>query len=89
MTTTYATSADALRSIQGHAATLRQQVWDCMLSKGIHGLTDDEGQAILGMEGSTYRPRRQELQKAGKCCQSGEIRATRSGRSATVWIAVQ
>ena len=83
------TSSLALASIQPCAATLRQRVWDCMLSKGIHGLTDDEGQAILGIEGSTYRPRRQELREAGKCCQSGEIRDTRSGRSAVVWIAVQ
>lgn len=52
-----------------------------------HGLTDEELQHGIGLEGSTQRPRRVELLRAGLIKDSGRTRATASGRQATVWVA--
>lgn len=83
------TSTLAYDSIKPCAATLREQVYAYVLSQGIHGATDEQVQVALGMNPSTQRPRRLELVEAGRLCQSGEIRETRSGRKAVVWIAVE
>jgi hypothetical protein len=50
------------------------------------GLTDEEISARLGMNPSTQRPRRIELQKRGFIEQAG-TRRTASGRQAAVWKA--
>jgi hypothetical protein len=80
------TSAAAAQAIRPSAATLRQQVFDFIMGRGIDGATDEEIQIALGMGGSTERPRRRELQLAGLIVESGEIRPTATGRAATVWV---
>lgn len=82
------TSIAAAQSIAPHARTLREKLYTYLLSQGIHGATDEQCQDALKMSASTERPRRLELKEAGRVCQSGEIRATKSGRCAIVWIAV-
>lgn len=81
------TSRDAAVRIAKDAETLRQQVYAYIVSRGGHGATDEEGQAKLCMDGNTYRPRRRELETAGVVMDSGQRRATSSGRSAVVWMA--
>ena len=51
------------------------------------GLTDEEIQLHTGMNPSTQRPRRIELERRGFITQAG-TRKTSSGRSAVVWKAV-
>lgn len=82
------TSLAAAQSIAPYARTLREKLYAYLLAQGIHGATDEQCQDALDMPASTERPRRLELKEAGRVCQSGEIRATKSGRSAVVWIAV-
>jgi len=48
------------------------------------GLTDEQIAEGLGMNPSTARPRRIELQAQGKIVESGK-RETRAGRMAVVW----
>jgi hypothetical protein len=50
------------------------------------GLTDEEGQILLGMEGNTYRPCRVTLMDRGWLEDSGQRRLTRFKRKAVVWI---
>lgn len=50
-------------------------------------MTDAEIQDALGLDGSTQRPRRRELEQAGLVFDSGERRATHTGRAAVVWRA--
>lgn len=69
------------------ASTLRKAVLNCIRIHGAAGMTDEEIQDALDMEGSTERPRRRELQIAGAIVDSGCTRKTRSGRSATIWRA--
>ena len=66
---------------------LRQKVFEHIKSAGEYGRTDLEMEDLLGMIGSTVRPRRRELFLIGKVKDSGLRRKTPSGRYAIVWIA--
>jgi hypothetical protein len=81
------TSIDAAREMRNTAATLRRQVLVALVEAGHRGMTDDEMQRELSMQGSTQRPRRIELQAAGLVGDLGERRPTASGRAAVVWHA--
>lgn len=50
------------------------------------GTTDEEMQWGLEMPANTQRPRRRELQLWGRIIDSGNTRATKSGRQAVVWV---
>lgn len=82
-----ATSREAATKIRPKAETLRATVLDVIEFSGTYGRTDTEIQDILRLEGSTQRPRRVELLRAGLIRDSGRTRATASGRQATVWVA--
>jgi len=82
-----ATSAEAAQKAQPASAKQRARVLALLASLGAHGATDEEMQDALGMEGSTQRPRRIELQNRMLVRDSGRTRKTRSGRAATVWEA--
>jgi len=80
------TSLAAAEAMAGKAATLRALVYRTLKDIGPGGLTDDELQVHLGMDGSTERPRRVELLQQGLIEASDAQRKTRSGRLATVWV---
>jgi predicted transcriptional regulator len=76
------TSLAAAEAIRPRLGELQQRV----LAVVRHSpATDEEIQDALGMGPSTERPRRVELVRAGLVRDSGETRATRSGRQAVVW----
>jgi hypothetical protein len=80
-----ATSEAAADSVNPTAAAnLREQI-HALIQKSPDGLTDEEIQDQLKLEGNTERPRRWELSKAGRIGKSG-TRATKTGRQAAVWI---
>jgi hypothetical protein len=80
------TSLAAADAIQGRAASLRAQVL-ALLQRHPEGLTDEAMQDALGMQGSTQRPRRVELVGLGLVVDSGRTAKTKSGRSASLWVA--
>jgi hypothetical protein len=81
------TSVAAAGLIRPVAGALRQQVYDAVRGAGADGLTDEEGITATGMAANTYRPRRIELLERGLIVDTGNRRATKSGRSAVVWAA--
>jgi hypothetical protein len=81
------TSREAAELIEPDAATLRGQVLAHIRGCGDKGATDDEVQVALGMNPSTERPRRIELWRADLVRRTEATRPTRSGRSASVWVA--
>lgn len=81
------TSVAAAEAIKPDANRLRAMVYEYIASRGQDGATDEEGQEALAMQGSTYRPRRVELQAAGRIRKLDATRPTRSGRQAAVWVA--
>jgi len=77
------TSRDAAHRAAPRAPTDRMRVLRAIREAGARGLTDKECQALLGLGGSTQRPRRIELADAGLIRRNGEKR----DRS-DVWVAV-
>ena len=77
------TSRAAAQRITVGAETLRYAVLEAIVAAPT-GLTDQEQQAVLKLDGSTQRPRRVELLALFLIQAIGE-RSTESGRSAVVW----
>jgi hypothetical protein len=69
---------------------LRRKVFAFIRDAGSRGATDDEIQHALGLNPSTQRPRRVELETQGFVRAHPEdlTRETRSGRQAVVWVMV-
>ncbi len=84
--TTQQTSAAANTAITPAKTALRTRVFDAIANAGRRGLTDNEVQEALQLDGNTQRPRRKELEQAGKVKPAG-VRANANGRSCTVWVA--
>ncbi len=78
----------AAASIRTDAAPLRSKVLTHLIEQGDTGATDEQLQLALDMTGNTERPRRKELQKLGLVVDSGQVRQTKSGRTAVVWVAI-
>ena len=82
------TSQAAAESMRPVAPNIRQRVYDHMLTQGARGTTDEELVAALGLNPSTVRPRRQELERHGAVEKTRRRRTTKSGRQAVVYVAV-
>ena len=82
------TSREAAESIADVAGRLRRQVYQYIVSRGDGGTTDDGAEVVLDMKHTTYTARRGELVKQGLVTDSGNKGVTRSGRRATIWVAV-
>lgn len=82
------TSREAAEAIEPDLAGLRGRVLAFIRQCGDKGATDDEQQVALAMNPSTQRPRRIELWRKDLVRRTQETRPTRSGRKASVWIAV-
>lgn len=80
------TSRAAYRSIGPAAGTQTGRILAAIIAAGEHGLTDDEGEAALGLKPQSYTPRRGELAAAKAIRDSGRTRPTSSGRGAVVWV---
>ena len=78
------TSMDAARSIAGRVSNLQQIVLNCIRDCPS---TDEQIIATTGLNPSTARPRRLELQTLGLIRDSGRTASTASGRRATIWEA--
>lgn len=78
-----ATSKAAHDQIQPSIGELHERIVRRLVDGG---LTDEELQERLGMAANTERPRRVELEEAGRVIDSGQRRKTKSGRAAVVWI---
>ncbi len=83
---TRATSTEAAQSIVETKDTQRQRVYEAIRDSGRNGMTDDQMQEDLGIEGNSQRPRRRELQALGRIKVADFRRLTRSGRTAVVWV---
>ena len=83
------TSLEAAEAIADVAGRLRRRVYQYIVSCGASGTTDDGAEVALDMRHTTYTARRGELVKQGLVADSGHKGTTRSGRRATLWVAVR
>jgi len=79
---TLQTRGEAEVKIQPSAAKLRERVYRTIAEYG--PITDERGSEASGIAPNTWRPRRLELEKAGRIVAAGASR-TRSGRRAVAW----
>lgn len=79
------TSKAAAESIG--ASKMRDAALGKISDSGREGMTSDELEVATGMRHQTASARIRELAMAGKVIDSGFRRRTRSGRTATVWVA--
>ncbi len=68
--------------LRGHQREIFQTIKDA----GSHGLTDEEGQNLLLVDGSSYRPARKRLADAGYIV-SNATRDNSNGNEVRVWVA--
>ncbi len=80
------TSKQAAAAMLETADTLRAKVYRMIARANRLGATDDEIEVALGLRHQTASARRRELVLAGHVTDSGQRRATRSGRMAVVWV---
>jgi predicted ArsR family transcriptional regulator len=78
------TSAKAASDIADISGKQRLLVYKS-IENSPDGMTDAQLEADLGIQGSSVRPRRKELQERGLIEDSGLRRTTPSGRQAVVW----
>jgi hypothetical protein len=79
------TSTSAALSIAPKFGTMTRYVL-VNLSKYPSGLTDEEAQNIMGMQGNSYRPCRVTLMDRGFVADSGDRRKTNQRKDAVVWF---
>ncbi|MBD3262492.1 MAG: hypothetical protein GF334_12640, partial [Candidatus Altiarchaeales archaeon] len=80
------TSKKAAKSMEEAAPSLRQKVYNYLVALGTKGATDDELEQLTELKHQTVSARRRELVIDGYVRDSGETRASRSGRQATIWV---
>ena len=83
-----ATSKLAASTMRQNATSQEVRVFEFIQAQGERGATDEEIQTALDMTGNSQRPRRGRLVERGHVADSLNMRMTRSGRPATVWVAV-
>ena len=85
LASTAQTRHEAEVAIQPSVATMREQVYDCIKANP-QGITDERIAELTKLGPNTARPRRLELERAGRIVASGTSK-TRSGRKAVTWVA--
>ena len=78
------TSTSAALSIAPKFGTMTRDVL-VNLTKYPSGLTDEEAQNIMGMQGNSYRPCRVTLMDRGFVADTGDRRKTNHRKDAVVW----
>lgn len=80
------TSAEAAAKTQKSFGPKMVKVLRAIANTDQAGMTDDEGQTALGMEGNTYRPARVTLEKRGLIMKTNVTRLTKHRRRAAVYL---
>lgn len=82
------TSKAAAVQAEPTSATAEARVLEVIRASGSRGATDDEIEQATAMTHQGASARRRGLVLRGRVRDSGETRATRYGRKATVWVLV-
>lgn len=83
--TTQRTSIEAREKIEPKIGTIRRKVYEAILLKGMKGITDQEVEQQLQLDGNTVRPIRGSLVELGLVIDSGTTRPNRKGNQCIVW----
>ena len=81
------TSIEAREKAEPKIGTLKRKVYELLLNKGLGGMTDQEIERYLHLEGNTVRPIRGALVESGLVMDSGTTRLNDKGNRCIVWRA--
>jgi transcription initiation factor IIE alpha subunit len=79
------TSIEVREKIEPKVGTLRRKVYEAILLKGLDGMTDQEIEKQLALDGNTVRPIRGSLVEIGLVIDSGTTRPNAKGNRCIVW----
>ena len=79
------TSIEAREKIEPKVGTIRRKVYEAILLKGMAGMTDQEVERQLNLDGNTVRPIRGSLVEIGLVIDSGTTRPNTKGNQCIVW----
>ena len=79
------TSIEARAKIEPKIGSLRRKVYELFINRGLTGLTDNEIEKYLHLDGNTVRPIRGSLVTDGFVTDSGTTRNNEKGNRCIVW----
>ena len=79
------TSIEARAKIEPKIGSLRRKVYELFINRGLTGLTDNEIEKYLHLDGNTVRPIRGSLVTDGFVIDSGTTRNNEKGNRCIVW----
>jgi len=79
------TSIEAKAKIEPKIGSLRRKVYELFINRGLTGLTDNEIEKYLHLDGNTVRPIRGSLVTDGFVIDSGTTRDNEKGNRCIVW----
>jgi transcription initiation factor IIE alpha subunit len=79
------TSIEAKEKIEPKIGSLRRKVYELFINRGLDGLTDQEIEKYLHLDGNTVRPIRGSLVTDGFVIDSGTTRNNEKGNRCIVW----
>lgn len=80
------TSRESAKAVAPKFSSRMVLLLDAIYKSGNVGVTDEEGQARLSIDGNSYRPARVILSHNGMIRDSEIRRKTKSNRNAAVWV---
>jgi len=83
------TSIAAAQKVLPKTGSLRMKVYEFILNQGLRGVTDQEIEHTLGIDGNTVRPTRISLVKDGYIMDTGTTRKNNHDNDCIVWRAVK
>ena len=79
------TSIEARAKLEPKVGSLRRKVYELFINRGLTGLTDQEIEKYLHLDGNTVRPIRGSLVTDGFIIDSGTTRDNEKGNRCIVW----
>ena len=79
------TSLEAREKVEPKVGTIRRKVYEAIMLKGLEGMTDQEIEKQLNLDGNTVRPIRGSLVIDKLVIDSGITRSNSKGNQCIVW----
>jgi transcription initiation factor IIE alpha subunit len=83
-----ATSRDAANRVYPRSGSIRLEVYEFLIRRGLDGATDQEIESNLNLDGNTVRPTRKTLEQDELIVDSGTTRSNHNGNQCIVWRAI-
>jgi transcription initiation factor IIE alpha subunit len=82
------TSREAANRAYPRSGSIRLEVYEFLIRRGLDGATDQEIESNLNLDGNTVRPTRKTLEQDELIIDSGSTRSNHNGNQCIVWRAI-